>query len=148
MMNAKNKIILAQEFKLFFTSFEESGYGNYSHESKEMELVGEYVESVFYSSTKNRKITICYIERTENTAEVLSVYIENEVGDSFSITEYLKAQKITDTKIITSLLIGNHLGDFASRLNNCLGMYIEVIDDHLKNIVLGQEWETVPIDLE
>ncbi len=144
-MNAQDKAILAQEFRSFFTSFEENGYGNYNHESKGMELVGEYEEAVFYNSTKSRKITICYIEGTEKTAEVLSVYIENEAGDSFSITEYLKAQKMDEDRV-TTLAICNHPGDFGSRLNKCLKMYIRVINDYLKEIVFGTGWERIPVD--
>jgi len=144
-MNEQDRATLSKEFKKFFSYFEGRGYSGYHHESKEMDLIGEYEEAVFYNSGKGRKLTLTYIESKENKAEVLSVYIENEVGDSFSIVEYLKAKSIPNERI-NALVIGNHLGDLSGRLSECLQMNIGVIDDYLKGIVFDQEWEAISVD--
>lgn len=145
-MNEQCRTTLSKEFKKFFSFFEKKGYGGYHHESKKMDLIGEYEEVVFNNSEKNRKLTLCYIESKENKAEVLSVYIENEDGDSFSIVEYLNAKNISSERINT-LVIGSHLGDLGDRLSECLQMNIDAIDDYLKDIVFNQEWEVIPVDL-
>lgn len=145
-MNTESRSILDSELKNFFLQFEEKGYIFSAFRSKNMDLVGDYEEAVFVNGKNSRKITILYAEPNNRKSEVLSIQIENDHGDSFSIIEYLEHRKVS-SKVINDLKIGNHHDALKARLNLCFSHYFRVINDHLYSVVFGDDWVHVPANL-
>ena len=105
---------------------------------------------VFHNISKNKKIRIkyypCYADKSP--FEGFSIAIKKHpfqfAEDTLIIENYLKYKKIEINYEKFSLL--SYRGSFKERLN----LFLEYIDNtfhkHLKGIIEGEEWETLPVN--
>lgn len=143
-LSTEMEVLFANVNKIF-GDLEDHGFKFKSPLIKHTNAIGDYLEIEATCENTGKTLLVTYAPALGLRPESISLFIQNISGDTFSIGDYLSNKKL-DPQLRQSICLANHQGSLNERVEKTLIASREVIFNYLERILVGNEWESVPIN--
>lgn len=144
-MLATEMEVLVTKVEKIFGDLKGHGFQFKSPLVKHTDAIGDYIEIEVTCTNTGKTLLITYTPALNLRPESISVFLQNISGDTFSIGDYLSNKKL-DPKLRKSICLASHHGSLNERVEMALVASREVIFSYLERVLIGNEWESVPIN--
>lgn len=136
--------ILSRKVNELFGGLYAHGFQIKAPSIKHTAAIGDYIEIEAVNASTAKGLVFTYAPAVDIRPESVSVFLQNGSGDTFSIGDYLSSKKL-DPKLRQSICLVNYHGSLDERIDMALSAAKEIIFEYLEKLVIGTEWESVPI---
>ncbi|HZV64533.1 MAG TPA: hypothetical protein VFG03_06460 [Telluria sp.] len=110
---------------------------------KHTDAIGDYAEMLVSQQHIGRSILFMYIPPIIHP-EGISVFLQNDSGDTFSIDDFLAYKKI-NYQLDSSLRLTSYTGSTEDKFKGLLSASSQIILQYLDGYLFGKQWEPIPI---
>lgn len=135
--------ILDLKIREIFGDLETKGFIIQNALLKHTDAIGNYAEVVVKNKTTGRSILFWYIPPRIHPGGI-SIFLQNDSGDTFSLSEYLTQSKL-GSQLSRSIVLSNYDGKFEENIESLLKASKAIIFQYLDKYLFGGDWEPIPI---
>jgi hypothetical protein len=136
--------ILSAEVKKIFGDLETKGFQFQTASIKHTDAIGDYVEVQVSNRATRKGLSFMYAPAKNIRPEAISIFLQNDNGDMFSISDFLVRKKM-NPQLRTAISLVNYSGTLEEKIAGTLNASREIVFQYLGNYLFGSEWESIPI---
>jgi|JI6StandDraft_1071083.scaffolds.fasta_scaffold76180_2 hypothetical protein len=136
--------IFSAEVKKIFGVLETKGFQFQNASIKHTDAIGDYAEILVSNRSTGKRLAFMYAPARNIRPEAISIFLQNDSGDMFSISDFLVHKKINPL-LRRSISLVNYHGALEEKFAGALRASKEIIFQYLESHLFGSEWDSIPI---